>query len=122
MIPLRTAVLIGVLAGGLAVVAGIAIAKNGWIALGLIAIDRLAAAIHWRTARRPLVGQALALSGIAAAIALVVVNPSLWWATLFIWLWMSENVWAYFKPLPKPSAVADDDQEEADVEESEEET
>ena len=96
--PYEWLALIGVLAGGLAVAFGILVARTGWVAIGLLAVERLAHAITWRVTRRVLVGQALALAGITSSVTLLAVDRSLWWVLFLIWFWYGEKVFRYFQP------------------------
>jgi hypothetical protein len=89
--------LVGVLAGGLAVAFGIIISRSGWVALGLLAVERLASAVTWRASRRPLVAQVLALAGVASSIAILAVDREMWWMLLLIWFWYGERVYSFFK-------------------------
>ena len=90
--PYEWLALIGMLIGGLAVAFGVVMIRSGWVALGLLAVERLASAFDWRASRRSLVAQALALAAIANSIAILAVDFDHWWLLILIWFWYGERI------------------------------
>jgi hypothetical protein len=106
--PYEWLALIGVLIGGLAVAFGIVMIRSGWVALGLLAVERLASAFDWRASRRSLVAQALALGAIAASIAILAVDFDHWWLLILIWFWYGERI-RHFVMSPRSADVQTSD-------------
>ena len=87
----------GLVLGIVSVIVGIVLTHSAWLALGLLAVERLATSVRWKPTRRPVVGMLLALGGISASIIILIFASHNWWITLLIWFWYGDHVYKFFK-------------------------
>jgi hypothetical protein len=88
--------LFGVLIGVVLITIALATTRNGWVAIGLLAVEGFASYISWRPERRILVGLILVLGGLTALLALLVADVHKWWLVFPIGLWYGARLNAYF--------------------------